>query len=57
MTHYQTRHGYTNDEVVSALQKDVRRGNERLANEGDVEDEYRREAQELPRQRTKKKEG
>jgi replication-associated recombination protein RarA len=31
MAHYQTRHGYNDDELVSALQKDIRRGNERRA--------------------------
>lgn len=31
MAHYQTSHGYNDDEVVSALQKDIRRGNERQA--------------------------
>lgn len=31
MAHYQTRHGYNDDELVSALQKDIRRGNEQQA--------------------------
>ncbi len=31
MGHYQTRHGYSDDELVSALQKDIRRGNEEQA--------------------------
>jgi len=31
MAHYQTRHGYNDDELVSALQKDIRRGNEQRA--------------------------
>jgi len=31
MTNYKTMNGYNDDEVVSALQKDIRRGNELLA--------------------------
>ena len=31
MAHYQTKHGYNDDEVISALQKDIRRGHEQQA--------------------------